>query len=340
MVSFMRKPERRKNSVCSTVFFLRFADLPEQVGCGRVYLHVIEEKERRSRRFQTLGREFTIQISSPPENVDALDWLEKAVHALYNLIIGDHEQEDNIELTISLNDFKDGAVWLSFRPIRDLNPEDLWLLIECVVQSNSDFIIDQTLVVVVAFVKVPVGSGKRRALTHEDVRKRSILQIKKGQNDCLPRSLVTALAYIMKGDQTAGEYHEYWTKVRRCNGKKQTLEANLLNERAGVRIPEAGCGKIEIEKYQAYFRRFNVAIVVYLFQTFALGGETFYDGEEELEKLGIPAEKTLRIMFFEESRHYRPILNVVGASGFERYCVDCNRGYACAWHRCSKKCEK
>lgn len=271
------KKSASKTGILSSLLFFGFTDFPEQVGGGRTYLHVIDEKERRYRRFGTIGKEYTVQIQTPPKNANALNWLEKAILALYELITNDREQEDYVGVTIASKYFKNGVVWLSFRPVSDLNAEDLWSMIESVVQSNSDFTIDQSLVVTAAFVKIPTGSGRRR-LTHQDVRKRSILQIKNNGNDCLPRSLVTALAYVMKGKQLSGKFYDYWTSVRRCNSKKQTSEAKLLVERAGVRIPEQGCGRPEIEKFQSYFSRFNVAIVVYLFQTYASGGNAFFDG--------------------------------------------------------------
>ena len=50
---------------------------------------------------------------------------------------------------------------------------------------------------------------------------------------------------------------------------------------------------------------------------------------------------TLRIMYYEHSNHYQPILNLVGASGIHGYCIPCNKSY---WHaedhRCTNMCSK
>ena len=80
--------------------------------------------------------------------------------------------------------------------------------------------------------------------------------------------------------------------------------------------------------------------MVYLFQTFALGGLPFFDGVEKMKNMGKIPSCVINIMYFEESHHYKPILNMIGASGFENYCEFCNRGYHAAVHKCTKKCAK
>ena len=46
-------------------------------------------------------------------------------------------------------------------------------------------------------------------------------------------------------------------------------------------------------------------------------------------------------MYYENSNHYQPILNLIGASGTRGYCIPCNKSY---WHvedhRCTNKCSK
>lgn len=121
----------------------------------------------------------------------------------------------------------------------------------------------------------------------------------------------------------------------------QTEQTKLLVEESGVKIPISGCGRNEIESFQKFFAPHQVALKVYLFQTYGKGGEPFYDGSNEVLNLGMTVNHTVRIMYFEESRHYRPILNATGASGLPVYCDLCNKGYNRHYqHKCEKKCPK
>ena len=44
-------------------------------------------------------------------------------------------------------------------------------------------------------------------------------------------------------------------------------------------------------------------------------------------------------MYFEESKHFRPILNMQGTSGKRNYCEFCNRGYD-ETHECNSRCNR
>lgn len=116
----------------------------------------------------------------------------------------------------------------------------------------------------------------------------------------------------------------------------QTEETNLLIEKASVFIPDTGCGIRKIKKFQKYFIDLNVAIVVYFSQAFAAGGKPFFDGADKFEKQGKIPDKTIRVMYFEKNQHYRPILNMIGASGSRKFCEFCNIGYNHDAHKCEK----
>lgn len=98
--------------------------------------------------------------------------------------------------------------------------------------------------------------------------------------------------------------------------------AQQLTRNAGVAIPEEGCGIREIELFQHYFVRDNIAIVVYNFNTFGRGEKPLYDGTAILASLGREPSLRLNIMYYERSRHYNPILNL--KAGCRNYCEPCN----------------
>lgn len=110
---------------------------------------------------------------------------------------------------------------------------------------------------------------------------------------------------------------------------------------AGVVIPRDGCGLAEIHKFQEFFAPQQLAIIIFNFQTFGRGGAPLYDGTVFVQNLGIDIIYTLRRIFFEMARHYRPILNMTAAAGSRGYCEQCNVAYMRAIdHMCSFKCCK
>ena len=81
--------------------------------------------------------------------------------------------------------------------------------------------------------------------------------------------------------------------------------------------------------------------LVYFFRNFGREHAPLYDGTHFVLNTFKSIKNTLQIMYYERSRHYQPILNLIGASGTSGYCTPCNRSY---WRvedrRCSNKCYK
>ena len=317
------------------LLFLKYID--NQTGSGSAYIHVESEKKKFYKRFQTEGVEYALKIKDLPSNENVNDWLQGAVSDICRLLVEDRDPNDFIGLSMSSQHFKK-PIWMSFRPISQFDKEEMWELLDRVIQSNESFQIDDTLKLSVAFIQIPRGSG-RVMLTHEDVNKKSILRISNRDNLCFPRSVVTGLAYAARGQARLGELHDYWEKIRKPASSLQTSQARILISEANVVIPESGCGIVEIQIIQKHLARFGVALIVYLFSTFGRSGDPYFDGSVEIANLGLSISYTVHIMYFEESRHYRPILNLTGASGTPRYCELCNKGYS-ARHKCVKKCSK
>ena len=139
-----------------------------------------------------------------------------------------------------------------------------------------------------------------------------------------------------------GRLHEYWNLSLRNNGSVQKGAAGeLLNLLATVQVPIRGCGLEEIHRFQIFFATRATALVVYSFRNFARCYPPLYDGTRFVMDTHGCLTNTLRIMYYENSNHYQPILNLTGASGTTGYCIPCNKSY---WHvedhRCTNKCYK
>lgn len=301
----------------------------------RVTVH--QERVRHYRRFGLFGRELNVNINEPPPSVDACEWVEAAMREIYHLAITDTIEDDFIGVEIFSPNLGNGSVWFSFRLVQDFSIDDLWMLFLSVTQSSTDFNFTDPITVVASRVRPSRGAG-RITLTRFDVKKKSILQVK-SDNLCLPRSLIASYFYELRGQARSGDYHKLWNSVRQENGKLQKSLALKLSRRVGIEIPRNGCGLNEIYAFQLHFARKGVAIVIYNFTEFGTGQPPMFDGTELVLRTRGNVRFTLRVMFSEAHRHFRPILNCTGAAGSRNFCIPCNQSYTTDRnHNCRKNC--
>ena len=148
-----------------------------------------------------------------------------------------------IGVTINSEIFNHGPLWLSFRPIKDFNVEDLSGLLSSAIQSANNFDSNDRLSISCAIVEGVAGGG-RTQLTQENVKKKSILSIKNDDNLCRQRT--------------------------NTNRSVQKGAAEELLNLANVQVPIRGCGLEEIHRFQIFFATCAIALVVYSFRNFAI----------------------------------------------------------------------
>ncbi|OXU17572.1 hypothetical protein TSAR_012882, partial [Trichomalopsis sarcophagae] len=187
-----------------------------QHGEGSEPRFIIErESVRLYRRFGYEGREIQGTISQPPTDANVYDWLERCMRNLHRQLCGRGRSSDFIGITLNSENFKHLSLWLSFRLIRNFHADDRWKML-----FNTINLIN------CAIVESVVGSGLVK-LTKEPVNK-SILCIRIDDNLCLPRSLVAAYAYAVRGQIRKGNLHDYWNLIRQNRGRVQKKAAEKL----------------------------------------------------------------------------------------------------------------
>ncbi|XP_043268101.1 uncharacterized protein [Venturia canescens] len=301
-----------------------------------IRIELLADSRRYFKRFKVRGKEIIARIVPPPPGCNVLHWLEGAFRDLLTFITGSCNGEDFVGMSFSSDSLPQGSAWLSFRPVRDCTFADIWDLITSIAQSAASLDIIEKFEIKTCIVKGVEGSG-RKGLTHEDVAKKSILTIRNNDNLCLPRSLVTALAYAERGEIRTGALHTKWQKIRQLNGSMQLLEATELTNAAGITIPLRGAGVYEITRYQNYLAQDGVAIIVYEFLTLGRRAEPLFDGTHQVLELRGTIRHTLNILYYERSNHFQPILNLRGAVGCRDFCSSCNAQCRRLDHRCKKK---
>lgn len=300
------------------------------------HFRVESRREKYFSRFKTHGAEATIKITPPPENENPITWIEEAFKEIVELLTDGSGPNDYFGVTFGGDNFTKGPGGISMRPVEEFHFQDLWKAFSDVAQSTSGFDLHDSFVVNTHSVEVVNGNGYV-GLTHENVHKQSVLSIANSDNLCLPRSLVCAYVHRERGLVTEGDWIKEWNQIRDSRRPYQFEQAIDLVSKSGLVIPDTGCGVPEILKLQEYYANYNIAIVVYDFKTFGRGGEPLFDGSSLITSRCEIVSMKLNIMYYAQTNHYQPILNMRGASGSRNYCVKCNKGY---WggHSCPNAC--
>lgn len=301
---------------------------------------IARESRRYFSRFDAHGREITITVRQPPEDLNPLTWLDKVFAEVHAYLTNSCNSNDYIGVTFTADALARGPVWMSYRYVRDFQYIDLWELVSRAAQSATDFCINDSCTLTSCVIR-RVNGGSRRKLTYDNVSKRSILTITNADNLCLPRSLVTARAHAERGEIRTGEMHRHWMSIRLSRGKLQKEKALELVRNAKIDIPNKGCSIKELELFQKYLANDGIAVVVYEVETLGHGGETLYDGTDYVMNLFNRVVHTLRILYYRRLQHFEPILNLRAAVGSRGFCVSCNIAYTrIGDHKCLRKCNR
>jgi len=130
-----------------------------KVGNRFNFIELRAKNVRHFRNFQILGREASLAIRPLPEGADTVRWLENAFREIYAYALHSCEPTDYVGLSFDSPDLVHGPAGLSFRPARDLTPEDIWGLVSSVAQSAGGIDIAKNFIVRVFNVTAPAGLG-------------------------------------------------------------------------------------------------------------------------------------------------------------------------------------
>lgn len=211
----------------------------------------------------------------------------------------------------------DYPIIIPFLRIKELTPDRFMSEIERVLQSNEDFVIDESLLLEVTLVDMPAGGARKKCKfvnTEKFLQtKKCILQIQNNDDLCCARAIVTAKARIEK--------HEKWESIRKCGNVQETM-AIQLHTQAGVALVK--CGVEEVKLFQKIMPQYQIHVISQ--QHF---NGIIYKGPESEKK----------IYLYLHDGHFDVITSMPAFLGRSYYCTKCDTGYSNKEdHKCNNVC--
>lgn len=211
----------------------------------------------------------------------------------------------------------DYPIIIPFLRIKELTPDRFMSEIERVLQSNEDFVIDESLSLQVTLVDMPEGGARKKCKfvnTEKFLQtKKCILQIQNNDDLCCARAIVTAKARIEK--------HEKWESIRKGGNMQETM-AIQLHTQAGVALVK--CGVEEVKLFQKIMPQYQIHVISQ--QHF---NGIIYKGPESEKK----------IYLYLHDGHFDVITSMPAFLGRSYYCTKCDTGYSNKEdHKCNNVC--
>lgn len=139
--------------------------------------------------------------------------LKKLFEAIFEVVTKGAKSTDLMGLKVQSPSL-DYPIVIRFGPLPTLTADRFMSELERVLQSNKEFVIDESLIFEVTLVDTPSGGTRKRCKFVNTEKflcdKRCIIRIQNDDDLCCGRAIVTAKAKI--------DRHEQWNSIRQGRG--------------------------------------------------------------------------------------------------------------------------
>lgn len=235
-------------------------ELNIQMGYGLELIEIISSAKREYRKLNATGTRLEIRFKRPETlSNDPNEWCRLAFTESLKFIERELNKatQDRVGFTFSNSENHKIDFCISFRRFDQYNADLILSMLDIVIQSNTNFLVDDSLILKVDHVKIPTGSGRRThigksTIDYFKIRKNSIYNPiirNEDGNICL------AVAILLGKIYADGETSEYlFTFLKYCGNHNELISrATQLTEAANVNL-EHGGGIDEIALFQDFFR--------------------------------------------------------------------------------------
>lgn len=296
-------------------------------------IDIISSSTRRYSRLSATGTRLKIKFKNP--DVFNLDqWMVNCFAQLLELIKEKSciEPCDRVGFSF-LNVENDKIAFnISFRRFDQYTPEVIMSALDNVLQSNTQFLIDDALIINVDHVRVPVGYGRRTFVgkslnDYMRIHKFTVLSPKlwaQHNNICLPVAIFLGMLYA-NGDVDQNKLN-YFTYSQ--NYDEMIENAKRIADQANVDY-QNGCSIDEILKFEEYLK-FEYNLTVY----------NSRNGKSVYRKSKYTNKKHINLLL--ESEHYILIKSLTAAFSSAYFCEYCAEPYNTRFQHksCPFKCDR
>lgn len=285
-------------------------------------------------RLNASGIRLEIRLKNPMESCNIEQWMYNCFNDLLKLIQKELDIRPGDRVGFSFANIQNIKIDfnISFRRFDQYSPKVILGALDNVLQSNTNFLLDDTLIVNVDHVRVPIGCGRKSSIGKSSadfykIHKSSIynpdIKIEDG-NICLPVVIVVGIAHA-NGDIDQNRYN-YLTYT----GNYDDLidEAKALAREANVDY-QNGCGKDEIIQFEEHLKH-----------EYNLNVYNSRDGKSVYHKSNYENKKHINILLGNE--HFCLIKSLTAAFASAYFCSYCAEPYATRLQHksCPFKCDR
>jgi len=285
---------------------LRKDDDPSQ------FYEIRKIKEQRMNKFRATSTSYKVTFKDIEVTEDVLSTLKKLFKAIIVELTKTSKTDDLVRLTVQTPSL-DYPIVIPFMKVIELTVDRFMSEIERVLQSNEDFVIDESLLFDVTLVDMPNGGAQKRCKFINTEKfladKKCIIRIQNDDDLCCARAIVTAKARLDK--------HDKWESIRK-GFKIQEQLAKQLHDTASV--PLGKCGVDEVKRFQNNLPGYQIHVIS---QEHFNG--IIYAGPEAANK----------IFLYYHDGHYDVITSMSAFLSRNYFCIKCNKGYD---HKEDHKC--
>ena len=285
------------------------------------FFTVTATKQVNIKKFKTKGTDYTLHFTDTFANLELSqfhDRLHEIFESLLNTITEGIPEHDQVRFVLR-SPVLNSPISVPFMQRQLLTPERILSAIQKVIQSNTQFRLNDSVSVNLIHVEMPRGgTGVKRSEINLEKHlnmKRAIVRIQNKDEICLARALVVSIAKIEKDSR--------YKHIADHRYPMQTRLATELHQKSGVEI--GLCGLDEVKQFQTYLSDYQINVV-----SKEHSNSIIYSGPD----------KENRIYLFLHDNHYDVITSMPGFFARKRYCHTCKKPYdKHRSHMCPDSCK-
>jgi hypothetical protein len=244
------------------------------------------------------------------------------LHEIFTQILQDllhtGDQVNKFARLVIRSVYLDTPISVAMMPHRELSAEKVLSMVERVMQSRKQFLLDSNLQINFIITKVPEGKGKRfkpKTLKIDDMlkNKRSIIRIPTGtDNLCLAKALVVGKVYADYPSAT-DKSHLQMKKIIKRSPKRMLSLAKVLHSTCGVVDTKPCYDLSDVKTFQMHLPGYQIIVL----------SQKFFNA---IVYQGPPAKKI--IILYQENNHFHVITKLNAFfSNTDYYCHKCTTTY-------------